>query len=46
MRAPSAARAGRGDSIFGRIFYGKPVATFPENALPRIVITLEVTVRA
>ena len=21
------------DSIFGRIFYGKPVATFPENAL-------------
>jgi hypothetical protein len=21
------------DSLFGRIFYGKPVSTFPENAL-------------
>jgi hypothetical protein len=27
-------------------FLRKPVATFPENALPRIVITLEVIVRA
>ena len=24
------------DSLFGRIFYGKPVSTFPENALGRL----------
>ncbi|MGA3310327.1 MAG: hypothetical protein ABSD08_17215, partial [Xanthobacteraceae bacterium] len=26
------------DSLFGRIFYGKPVSTFPENALAQILI--------
>src|SRR5208282_4565495 len=32
------------DSLFGRIFYGKPVSTFPENALAIAVLQLSIAV--